>query len=83
MTVQELAPNGILRNDLIGRKCKTMTFGQMEEGTIAEVTKDIHTINVKVNLDRTIYWGDQEFTSHNAWIRRADGWGNANFLELL
>lgn len=69
--------------DLIGRRCKAMAFGQLEDGTITDVQEEQNTYNVKVRYDRPIRWGDDLYEEGWNWMRKCDNFGSLSKMVLM
>lgn len=69
--------------ELIGRRCKAMTFGRLEDGVITDIREEEYTYNVKVRYDNPVRWGDELYEEEWSWMRKNDSFGPLSKMILL
>ena len=72
-----------VNQSIIGRRVKGIFTGDRVTGTIDKVTETEYTVEVHIVLDKTVWWGDDEYTSYWSVARKCDGWGNLQHTEFI
>ena len=70
-------------DNIIGKRCKCIFTGMMVTGVIEEITKDQHTVQVKVRFDEPHRWGDELYEYNWSFARLSDGFCSLRHLEII
>lgn len=79
-----------IKPELVGKKVICLAIGESRTGVVTEileehdpVTKRLCAKGVKIKLDKSVFWGEEEYTELCSTARISDDWGNLQHTELL
>lgn len=79
-----------IKPELIGKRVKCIAIGLPMEGVITDIIEEHDPVTghlcckgVKIKLDKSVQWGEYEYTDIESTARVSDDWGNLQHTELI
>ena len=79
-----------IKPELVGKRVNCIAIGEQSTGVITDIIEEHDPVTghlcskgVKIKLDKSVQWGEDEFTEITSTARVADNWGNLQYTELI